>query len=310
MAENDNSSNTPYGSPDFKQNDLIREYLTHLAKFVSGEPFAAGGATPQFGMTKSEPGATDSTSGVSSVSAGFEEMAKAIRELVDVLRGFATQKSQEPQQATSPSAEAATVQQPQQPQPVGQDVQVQEPQQGFDAADVLEQPRQRQVETILGPEQVPSVTEPDPALPSEPAIPELPEIPSPSFQIPVEPVEESPDGSVFSPPDIEGVPTISDLPSRNGRRSFRFEDFVPVDEIGGAGNSLYGGRVPHTVDQATQGTDVATDYAETMETFRAAMKDVHHRIISILQGIVMDMRNDNSRLEEIERYFRQQRETL
>lgn len=70
------------------------------------------------------------------------------------------------------------------------------------------------------------------------------------------------------------------------------------------------GKTPWSMYAATSGTDSTTDAVNSMNVYRDEMRRLHNTLTSILEGVVTDLRQDNARLEEIERYFRQVRETL
>lgn len=70
------------------------------------------------------------------------------------------------------------------------------------------------------------------------------------------------------------------------------------------------GTTPESMQQATAGTDIGSDMVSTLVVFQDEMKRFQNNLINITGAIVADLRTTNSRLEEIERYFKQMREAL
>lgn len=357
MAENDNSSNTPYNGPDFSKGDLVRDYLTKLAQFISGQPVAAGAANPLLvayelmRQQSSEPPefvapelpeptlrsqdtmlqpytppaptqpADDAPlqksfgpeifaqQEIASSILQSPDLAAAIRELADTLRSFQRDSSGAPK-----SSDAGAV--------------PQEPSQQPDSSPKYKLMDSSDVEA----EQVPSED-------SAPNI-ESPQIPTVAPLVrKVMPFPE--DGTEKEKDDWydrlqygidSNVPASTEefkkyLFSRdaaNERTEAKVRGFQESQETSGdmgqpsrSQPDVFGGvdyktfsDMPSLMKQTVDGTDQMSDVISSANMFRDSMATLSHRLVNILEGLTNDLRTDDSRLAEIERYFLQLRSSL
>lgn len=326
MAENDNSSNTPYNGPDFSKGDLVRDYLTKLAQFISGQPVAAGAANPllvayeSMRQQSSEPpefvapelpeptlrsqdtmlqpytppaptqpaddaplqksfGPEISTQQeIASSILQSPDLAAAIRELADTLRSFQRDSSGAPKSSDEGAVPQPNIQSPQIPT-VAPFVRKVMPL----AEDGTEKEKDDWYDRLQYgiDSNVPASTEEfKKYLFSRDAATERTEAKVRGFQ---ESQETSGDigQTSRSQPDVFGgvdYKTFSDMPS--------------------------------LMKQTVDGTDQMSDVISSANMFRDSMATLSRRLVNILEGLTNDLRTDDSRLAEIERYFLQLRSSL
>lgn len=335
MAEADNSSNTPYGSPDFKQNDLVRDYLTKLAQFISGKPVAAGAATPWMAFDPHATGipAEDSSPVSTNIPVAgpntSQELAGAIRELAIALRAFqspagqteanqqffAKQLASEQSQVelSTPAQDSPSVGNVLQPMPAN--------------SGVVPIPLTPSTPDISAIEPIPLAPLGTGSVAAEP-IPLAPLNPPPpaAFPIPNAPTSiKVPEVPNLTPDEVlqkyrSGVDTempssveefkrflflrdAADARAKEKADGFGFDDVKPpqyktFDEM------------PAVMKHVIDGTDYLQDTQSAANMYRDAVMMFNRRVVNILEAITNDLRTDNSRLAEIERYFMQLRTSL
>lgn len=301
MAESDNSSNTPYGSPDFKQNDLVRDYLTKLAQFISGQPVAAGAATPAINLSGASGESKQQSSSLTSDSSLLggvlsQELASAIRELATALRAFQSPagQSRDGQEFLASQVSVNT-------------------QQGFFQDDSFRMPeRSDSVPSVVSAAEIEPIPlapppsgvqmEPMPLAPLEPGTVQ-------AEPIPLAPLPPSSGITSFMPLDSGQTSPEKDVSSAVDE----FKRFLFDRDSAGAvrqPSTATFDEMPGVMSHLINGTDHMQDLQSAANMYRDAMAMFNRRVVNILEGITNDLRGDNSRLAEIERHFFQARTSL
>lgn len=317
MAENDNSSNTPYNGPDFSKADLVRDYLTKLAQFVSGQPVAAGAVNPSTEQDSSAPapqffGSQPMPESGAGNSLGSQELAGAIRELATALRAFQSPVGQSPESQQFFASKTKD---------------------GRDVDDWMKKMRP----------DAPSVqVEPIPLAPIAPGgalVEPIPVTPITPGSVQMEPIPLAPLPPAVAPAIPAVIPRLADAaelpppvsPSVGGSASSsamemfgsRGQDDVAgtteefkrfLFERDGSGGSqpkiATFNSIPDIMGHLMDGTDHMRDVESAANMYRDAMATFNRHVVNILEGITNDLRGDNSRLAEVERHFFQSRTSL
>lgn len=304
MADQDNSSNTPYGSPDFKQNDLVRDYLTKLAQFISGKPVSAGASTPWFAFDQNQDGASASgqnTSLPENASASYgamSQLAAAINELSMALRAFQSTAGQSVEGQNflfEKLSESGTT--------------------GFFQKESFSIPGETDASVLDSRRLSGEVSPPLGFPPPGENVAQFPQdIVDPIFQVAGNKTQLQTDRSNESESSaIDFDSLVKSSTDDIASTTEEFKQFLyrrDAASSGGPAATQTFNEMPGVMSHLIDGTDHMQDVASSANMYRDAMAMFNRRVVNILEGITNDLRGDNSRLAEIERHFFQARTTL
>lgn len=318
----DTPSNTPQGGPDYKQWDVLREYLTGMGRMFTGQSGAVGSLGGFLKGVAVGPGG--------GAMLGNTEVVQAIRDLTNAIREASSKSgssgiSEAGRQKGSGSVHGDGVPDDRVGVVLGKifekdrqgNFQFDRTKKGY--ADVPESEGGLSVDDI-------NLLESSGAMAmmhdrmrnrlkkkrkedSSRQENSTPEVVNDEVESPPTVINGYNDSDDTSQPANESKPTLKDTFFGAGMKDVTSdEEWVDANQFRfGFGSD---GKTPWSMMAATSGTDLGGDAANSFTVYRDEMRRLHSTLVSILEGMVTDLRYDNARLEEIERYFRQTRETL